>query len=150
MSQGRAKQLGIKTTKRTKRQGCNALKELVENGKLEVQDFNVIEELSTFILAKDGTYRAEEGAHDDLAMCCVLFSWLTAQAYFKDLTNFDIRQKLYDEKMKQMEDEFPPMPMIQSSIENPKYFMSHGMIWESVGENDSISYTDTYKHWNNS
>ena len=76
LTQGRSKQLGVKTTKRVKRQGCNTLKELVENGRLIIQDFNIIEELSTFILKRDGTYSAEEGAHDDLVMCLVLFAWL--------------------------------------------------------------------------
>ena len=148
LTQGRAKQLGIKTTKRVKRQGCNALKELIENGKIIVQDFNVIEELSTFVLRKDGTYGAEEGAHDDLVMCLVLFSWLSSQAYFKDLTNFDIRQKLYDEKLRQIDDELPPMPMsLEEDIENPKYFKSHGMVWETFDEGDDPSSSSTYKNW---
>jgi hypothetical protein len=149
LTQGRAKQLGIKTTKRVKRQGCNALKEIIENQRLEVQDFHVIEELSTFILKRDGTYAAEEGAHDDLAMCCVLFAWLTSQAYFKELTNFDIRKRLYDEKMRQMEEEMP-LPILTSSIEieNPKYHRSLGMIWETVGEGDDRTpFQDIYKNW---
>jgi Terminase RNaseH-like domain/Terminase large subunit, T4likevirus-type, N-terminal len=146
--EGRAKQLGLKTTKKSKRSGCNTLKELVENQRLVIQDFNVIEELSTFIMKKDQTYAAEEGSHDDLAMCCVLFAWLTAQPYFRDLTNFDIRQKLYEEKMKQIEDEMPILPSLGGEIENPKYYRSLGMIWETVDPTtDNISISDTYKNW---
>jgi len=131
--QGRTKQLGIKTTKRVKRQGCNALKELVENIRLIVQDFNIIEELSTFVLKRDGTYAAEEGNHDDLAMCLVLFAWLTAQQYFKDLTSFDIRQKLYEEKMRQIEEELPPLPVTIDELEDkPSYFKQDGIVWQTV------------------
>jgi len=148
LTQGRAKQLGVKTTKRVKRQGCNALKEVIENGRLNVQDFNIIEELSTFILKKDGTYAAEEGSHDDLAMCLVLFAWLTSQAYFKDLTNFDIRKKLYEEKMRQIDDELPPLPATSIDlIENPKYFHSQGMVWETVEAGDDPSIASTYRNW---
>lgn len=132
---GRAKQLGIKTTKRVKRQGCNALKQLVEAQKILIQDFNIIEELSTFILRRDGTYAAEEGAHDDLAMCMVLFSWLSAQSYFRDMTNFDIRQKLYAEKMRAIEDDLPPLPAGDDDIDNnPKYFRHGEEIWEVVDD----------------
>ena len=130
---GRAKQLGIKTTKRVKRQGCNALKHLVENQRLIVSDFNIIEELSTFILKRDGVYAAEEGAHDDLAMCLVLFSWLSSQAYFRDLTDFDIRRKLYEEKMKAIEDDLPPLPTTSDDLTNgDRYFRDGGTIWEAV------------------
>jgi hypothetical protein len=144
---GRTKELGIKTTKRVKRQGCNALKELVENQKILIQDFNIIEELSTFILKRDGTYAAEEGAHDDLVMCCVLFGWLTSQSYFKDLTNFDIRQKLYEEKMRQIDDELPPLPMTEDDIfENTKYFRGQGLIWETVSSLQDLE-NGPYKDW---
>lgn len=143
---GRAKQLGIKTTKRTKRQGCNALKHLVENGKLIISDFNIIEELSTFILRRDGTYAAEEGAHDDLAMCLVLFAWLSAQPYFRDITNFDIRQRLYEEKMKQIDDELPPLPQTSDDLEDrPAYFRSENTIWQTL---DPDGTTEEYgKNW---
>ena len=48
---------------------------------------------------------AEEGSHDDLVMCAVLFGWLTRQDYFKDLTDVDLRTKIYDEKIKMLEDD---------------------------------------------
>jgi Terminase RNaseH-like domain len=142
----KAKQLGIKTTKKVKRQGCNALKQLVENGKLEISDFTAIEELSTFILKRDGVYAAEEGAHDDLAMCLVLFSWLTAQPYFRDLTNFDIRQKLYDEKIKAMEEDLPILPVTTDDLQDkPAYFRAEGVIWQTMNSDDE---TEEYgKSW---
>ena len=37
---------------------------------------------------------AEEGCNDDLAMCLVIYAWLVAQDYFKEMTDQDIRKKL--------------------------------------------------------
>jgi hypothetical protein len=150
---GKTKQLGVKTTKKVKRQGCNTLKDLIENQRLLIPDFNIIEELSTFVLLSSGYYGAEEGSHDDLAMCLVLFSWLTTQPYFKDMTNFDIRKKLYEEKMQQMEDELPPIPLMSSDFETDngqKYFKDGGLMWENIGESNSDfnSYADDFFKFN--
>ena len=97
-------QLGVRTTKTVKSIGCSNLKDLLENDKLIIEDFDLIAELSSFISRKN-TYMAEEGSHDDLVMCAVLFGWLTRQDYFKDLTDVDIRTKIYDEKIKLLEDD---------------------------------------------
>jgi hypothetical protein len=150
---GKTKQLGVKTTKKVKRQGCNTLKDLIENQRLLIPDFNIIEELSTFVLLSSGYYGAEEGSHDDLAMCLVLFSWLTTQPYFKDMTNFDIRKKLYEEKMQQMEDELPPIPLMSSGLETDngqKYFKDGGLMWENIGESNSDfnSYANDFFKYN--
>jgi hypothetical protein len=96
-------QLGVRTTKTVKSIGCSNLKDLLENEKLIIEDFDLIAELSSFISRKN-SFAAEEGSHDDLVMCSVLFGWLTRQTYFKDLTNIDIRTKIYDEKIKLLED----------------------------------------------
>ena len=97
-------QLGVKTTKTVKSIGCSNLKDLVENDKLIIEDYDTIVELSSFISRKN-SYAAEDGEHDDLVMCCVLFSWLVRQDYFKDLTDTDIRTKIYNEKIQMLEDE---------------------------------------------
>ena len=60
--------LGVRTTGQLKRLGCSNLKNLIEENKLIIQDFDIINELSTFV-ARKGSYEATEGSHDDLAMC---------------------------------------------------------------------------------
>ena len=45
-------------------------------------------------------------------MCCVLFSWLAKQTYFRDITNTDIRQRIYDEKLRMLEDDALPFAII--------------------------------------
>jgi hypothetical protein len=114
---------GIRTTKSVKKIGCSNLKTIIESNKFLINDFETIEELTTFVEDKD-TYKAEEGCHDDLAMTLVLFGWLITQPYFKDLTNNDIRRNLANETMKDVHDDLLPVGFIddgdgQSSMEDP-------------------------------
>ena len=54
--------------------GCSNLKQLVESDKIIIEDFDTINELSTYIV-HGSSFQAEEGCNDDLVMCCVLFAW---------------------------------------------------------------------------
>ena len=114
-------QLGVRTTKTVKSVGCSNLKDLLENEKLIVEDFDLISELSSFISRKN-SYQAEEGSHDDLVMCSVLFGWLTRQTYFKDLTDTDIRTKIYNEKIKLLEDNALNFVLIDDGQPEPDVF----------------------------
>ena len=49
------------------------------------------------------SHTTEEGHTDDLAMCCVLFAWLVQQTYFKELTDDDIRARMFLEQQHQLE-----------------------------------------------
>ena len=108
-------QFGVRTTKQVKRIGTSNLKDLIENDKLIIEDFDIITELASFI-GKGTSYEAEEGAHDDLVMTCVLFAWLVRQTYFRDITDVDIRQKMYEEKIKMLEDEQLPFGIIDDGM----------------------------------
>ena len=44
------RQLGVRTTKAVKSIGCSNLKQLVESDKIIIEDFDIINELSTYIL----------------------------------------------------------------------------------------------------
>ena len=46
--------------------------------------------------------------HDDLVMCSVLFAWLVRQEYFKDITNDDLRKRLYEENQRMIEEDILP------------------------------------------
>lgn len=80
---------GLKQTVSSKAIGCANLKSLVENGKLQIEDYDVIEEASKFTY-QGKTYKAEEGEHDDLIMSLVLFGWLAKQPMFTNLTNINV------------------------------------------------------------
>ena len=124
---------GVRTTKSVKRLGCSIMKNLIEAQQLIIQDFDTISELSTFI--SNGTsFEAAEGSHDDLAMTLVLFAWLTNQKFFSELTNTDIRLKLYEEQMKQIEEERLPT-FLGGHIDvdqNDGSFLENGDVWTPV------------------
>ena len=107
--------LGIRTTKALKRIGCSNLKQLVEGDKLIIPDFDIVVELSTFI-QKGASFEAEEGSTDDLVMCLVFFSWLTDQQFFKDLTDEDIRKRLYNEQKESIEADMAPFGFIDDGV----------------------------------
>ena len=104
----RSTSFGVKTTKSVKKIGCANLKTLIENDKLIISDFDTIAELNTFVRVRD-SYSAEEGSNDDLAMGLVLFAWLTAQSFFKDSTNIDIRQFMLAEQNLLGDEELVPV-----------------------------------------
>lgn len=97
---------GVRTTKTVKRIGCANFKTLVESDKLILNDEPLHDELFRFV-QKGQSYEAEEG-HDDIVMCCVLFGWLTAQPYFKEITSGDVRKNLYAQNAKAIEESLTP------------------------------------------
>jgi len=111
-------QLGVRTTKAVKKLGCSNLKQIIETDKLIIQDYDLINEFSTFIL-KGQTYEAEDGHSDDLAMCCVLFSWLIQQTYFKELTDDDIRARMFMEQQHQLEQDMAPFGFMDDGLQSP-------------------------------
>jgi len=75
---------GVEMTKWVKKIGCSVLKGLIEEKVLVHLTEEQIFELSNFV-AKNGSFSASSGNHDDLTMNLVLFGWLTTQSYFKEL-----------------------------------------------------------------
>jgi hypothetical protein len=120
---------GIRTTKSVKRLGCSLMKNLIESQKIFIQDFDIIAELSTFI-SKGTSFEAEEGSHDDLVMCLVLFSWMTNQQFFADMTNTNIKHKLHEEQLRQIEEEMLPMPM--TNDDQLDGYVQGGVVWKVV------------------
>jgi hypothetical protein len=109
-------QRGIRTTKAVKKLGCSVLKSMIESDKLIVNDYETIRELVSFV-SKNNSYEAESSYNDDLVICLILFSWLSTQNYFKDLTNLDIRQSLFNDKLKQLEDEMLPLGFVDDGTQ---------------------------------
>ena len=122
-------QLGVVTDKKVKRIGCSNFKSLVEEQKLLIHDADVISEISTFIQRKN-SYEADDGYHDDLVMPLVLFSWLTTNPYFKELTNINIRKELYDKRIQMIEEEITPFGIIDDGQDDKTYVDASGQVWE--------------------
>jgi hypothetical protein len=123
---------GVKTSKTVKKIGCANLKTLIETDKLITNDFDTIAELNTFVRDKD-SYAAEEGNNDDIVMTLVLFSWLTAQSYFKEITNSDVRQRLLDERNLQLDEEMLPIGEINDGLQEEKEFDGKDL-WSTVAD----------------
>ena len=109
-------QLGVKTTAYVKKLGCSVLKSLIEEDRIIIEDMDIINELVTFV-AKKQSFEADDGHNDDLVMTLVLFSWLTRQEYFKNITDEDIRTTIYEEKIAELEEEMSPFGFIVDSSE---------------------------------
>jgi len=112
----RSTAFGIKTTKSVKKIGCANLKTLIENDKLIINDFDTINEMNTFVRVRD-SYAAEEGSNDDIVMGLVLFSWLTAQSFFKDSTNIDIRKLMLEEQNMLIDETMTPFGFIENGLQ---------------------------------
>ena len=121
--------LGVRTTKTVKRQGCFAIKSLLEEKKLNIFDADTIHEFSTFV-EKSGSYVADEGYHDDLVMTLVLFGWLTTNQYFKELTDVNVRERIYKQQMLQIEDELTPFGFINNGPDE-ETFVADNIVWST-------------------
>jgi len=127
----RGTQLGVRMTKQVKRVGCSNLKVLLESYKLIMQDFNMIEELSTYI-RKGNSWQAEEGSNDDLVTCLVIFSWLSNQRYFKELTDQDVRARLYQDQAHAIEQDMAPFGFLDDGLEDDVIIDDKGERWVPV------------------
>ena len=92
---------------------------MIEEDKLLFNDYEIISELTTFI-SKHNSFEAEEGCNDDLAMCLVIYAWLVAQDYFKELTDQDVRKRLYEEQKNQIEQDMAPFGFVDNGIDEPE------------------------------
>jgi len=120
---------GIKTTKSVKKIGCANLKTLIENDKLLIEDFDTISELNTFVRVRD-SYQAEEGDHDDVVMTLVFFAWLTAQSYFKELTDSDVRERMLKEMDMRLEEDMSPIGFLDEEVYKQDTFKEGEDIWK--------------------
>ena len=116
---GNKTQLGVKMSKTVKKVGSLNLKTMIEEDKLIFCDYDIISELTTFI-SKANSFEAEEGCNDDLAMCLVIYAWLVAQDYFKELTDQDVRKRLYEEQKNQIEQDMAPFGFVDDGLDSTK------------------------------
>ena len=142
---GKKTQLGVKMSVTVKKVGCSNLKTLIEEDKLQILDYDIISELTTFV-QKRQSFEAEEGCNDDLAMCLVIFSWLVAQEYFKEMTDNDVRKRIYEEQKNQIEQDMAPFGFMTDGLndEENEIVDSSGDVWK-VDEYGDRSYMWDYR-----
>jgi hypothetical protein len=120
----KANAIGVTMTRKTKRIGCSNIKDILEQGKLDIYDNETIIELSSFV-AKGNSYQADHDGHDDLMMNLVMFGWFTSTPFFEDATDVNMKNLLYKEKIKQIEDDMIPVGIFGDQQEHPE-----GPQWE--------------------
>tara|TARA_A200000113_G_C8846449_1_gene348782 strand:+ start:112 stop:1758 length:1647 start_codon:yes stop_codon:yes gene_type:complete len=136
-------QLGVKMSTAVKKVGCSNLKQLLEDDKLQLCDYDIISELTTFI-QKGQSWAAEEGCNDDLAMCLVMFSWLAVQDYFKELHDNDIRARMYQEQREAIEADMAPFGFMDDGLSDEAFVDPEGQVWHTDEYGDR-SYMWDYK-----
>ena len=125
---GKKTQLGVRMTAAVKKLGCSNLKTMIEDDKLLTCDYEIISELTTFA-QKHNSFEAEEGCNDDLAMCLVIFAWLVAQDYFKEMSDNDIRKRIYEEQKNQIEQDMAPFGFIADGLDDTSFVDKDGDTW---------------------
>jgi len=139
---GNKTQLGVKMSVTVKKIGCANLKAIIEEDKLLFNDFNIFQELTTFVQKKQA-WEADEGYHDDLVMCMVLFAWLVMQEYFKEMTDQDIRRRIYEEQRNQIEQDMAPFGFIDDGMGDDTFVDGDGTVWYGTTQ-EEVSYMWNY------
>ena len=111
----KANALGIEMTRKVKRLGCSSFKDILENNKLEVCDDDTILEISTFV-AKGVSYEASPGNHDDLVMNLIMLGYFISTQYFTDMTDINLKEMMFKQKMKEIEDDVVPFGYIDDGL----------------------------------
>jgi len=140
---GTKTQLGVKMSVTVKKIGCANLKAIIEEDKLLFNDFNIFQELTTFVQKKQA-WEADEGYHDDLVMCMVLFAWLVMQEYFKEMTDQDIRRRIYDEQRNQIEQDMAPFGFIDDGMGDDTFLDADGDLWAYGDKQEEVGYMWNY------
>ena len=142
---GKKTQMGVKMSKTVKKVGSLNLKALIEADKIIFKDYEIISELTTFI-QKHNSFEAEEGCNDDLAMCLVIYAWLVQNDYFKELTDQDVRKRLYDEQKNQIEQDMAPFGFMDDGLDSDSFTDADGDRWFQ-GSKAGDEYGDMSHMW---
>ena len=122
--------IGVEITRKSKRIGCSGIKDILENGKLLIQDQETIMEISTFT-ARGQSFEASDGNHDDLMMNLVMFGYFASTTQFRDMTNINLREMMYKDKIEKIEADMMPFGIIDDHLppEGPRVEEHHNGGW---------------------
>ena len=138
-------QLGLKMAKAPKKLGCSNMKQMIESDKVLFKDFQIINELTTFI-EKKNSFEAEDGCHDDLVMCLVMYAWAVAQDYFVEMTDQNVREELYEKDKRSLEEDMSPFGFIVDGTDDEVIVeKDKGLVWTMASDWDEDPRWDKYK-----
>jgi hypothetical protein len=113
----KADRIGIEMNRKVKRLGCSAIKDILENNKLDIVDENTVMEISTFV-SRGQSYEASDGNHDDLMMNLVMFGYFVSSQFFSDMTDINLKEMMFAKKMKEIDDDVPPIGFIDDGLDD--------------------------------
>jgi hypothetical protein len=137
----KANAIGIEITRKSKRIGCSAIKDILETNKLKIVDDETILEISTFE-AKGQSYEASDGNHDDLMMNLVMFGYFASSSYFGDMTNINLKQMLFDQKMQEIENDVVPFGFIDDGTAHMEVLEHNEKDHWQIKEYEPVSTTE--------
>ena len=71
----------------------------------------------------------------------VLFSWLVQQRYFREMTDQDIREKMFAEQMKIIEEELVPFGIINDGNDSDEFQIpGDNNVWSPAKEPGKFEY----------
>ena len=79
-------------------------------------------------------------------MCLVIFAWLVAQDYFKEMTDNDVRKRIYEEQKNQIEQDMAPFGFMSDGQDESTFVDMDGDLWHTVEYGDR-SYMWDYMKW---
>jgi hypothetical protein len=98
---------GMNTTHKNKLSACARLKSLVESDRMKINSSNLIKELKSFV-AKENTFSAKPGEHDDLVSALLLIVRMLDVAIGWSQNVGDLKEYIDDDELCDSE----PMPMV--------------------------------------
>ena len=73
--------------------------------------------MSTFI-AHGQSFEASEGNHDDLMMNLVMFGYFAVTSTFSSMTDINLKQMMFEQRMKEIEDDVLPFGVIDDGLDD--------------------------------
>jgi hypothetical protein len=135
--------IGVYMDRKVKRLGCSGFKDVLESGGLKLYDAETIIEISNF-QAKGNSYEASDGNHDDLVMNLVMFGYFVNTNFFRNMTDINLRQFLYEQRIKEIEDDVVPFGIIEDHSDDvgvdDDNIMSKREGWQVVRQDDWDDY----------
>ena len=77
-------------------------------------------------------------------MCLVLFAWLVMQEYFREMTDQDVRRRIYEEQRDQIEQDMAPFGFIDDGFGDDTFIDGDGELWAYGDTQEEVSYMWNY------
>jgi len=77
-------------------------------------------------------------------MCLVIFSWLVAQDYFKEMTDQDVRKRIYEEQKNAIEQDMAPFGFVMDGLEDDLELEGDTENWKKADEYGDRSFMWEY------